>query len=718
MEKSDNIQQKVAELGISRSSFDKIERSLGRTPNELELKIYDKLSSETVSYKSSVAWISQFSEKGGQVISGAGENSAGIVDIGDDNCCVFKMGTHNHPAGIDPYNGASTCVGDVYRDILAMGVKPTIVMKTLRFGDALLDSTNWLMKETLKGISDYANALFLDDIGTKISHHSSYNSSPVVSVMLAGVVPKNQLLINQPLKANQAIIIIGCKSNIENFSKHDEYLSIAKANAEMGNILGEAILELNNEKLLVRIENMDIAGVVTASNAICNKGKLGADIDIRKIPCETADITAEQLLLDRTQERLMVVVKADDVEAVKLIVAKYNIACEQIGTLQDNNKVSFIDADKCIAELVPTDLEMGFSATEKEQKYQEIETEKNIDFVEEIPEPDDYWRVINQLVNNPSLLIKEHLKLNAEEEKNGSPSDAQVGVPLTDGKTIYFTMSGNSGYSNSNPYCGVQIDVAQTVRRMICSGATPKALNNCLNFGTPADIAVYSKFVATTKGLVDVKNFFKTPIVGGNVSFYNESSEQGKRSAILPTPIVAMLGSLENKKNSMSYMFRNKGDMIFLIGESRNDIAGSEYLTTIHKVKDTGTPYFNLQEEQQINKIIEELVSKRIINSAHSVERGGLFFALLESSMPLGLGFDVTSPAEIRMDAFLFGESQGRVLVSVDRENEDKFVDLMMDSKVAFSALGHVTKSECRIDDISYGFIDEFKEKYKKVEEI
>ncbi len=714
MEKSDNIKHKAAELGISRSSLEKMMSSLGREPNELELKIYDKMSSESISYKSSAAWISQFSSKNEHVLSGAGENSAGIIDIGDGNCCVFKMGTHNHPSGIEPYNGASSCVTDIYRDVLSVGVKPSVVMKTLRFGDSSLDSTRWLMKETLKGISDCASMLYMNDIGTKISHHESYNSSPVVSVMVAGVAPKSQLLINQPLKINQSVLIIGAKVVAEGFDKHDEYLTIAKANPDTANLLGEAVLELNHENLLVRIENMDMAGVVTASCAICCAANVAMDIHIRDIPSEIIDVTAEQLLLDRTQERLMLVADAENVATIKAIAKKYDIACEQIGTLREGKSIRFFDNDTCTAEIIPSDLKMGFSATAKEQEYQAIKPSIAIDFEKEVPEPDDYWRVIDLLMDNPNLKIKEHLKLYVEEERNGSPSDAQPGVLLTDGKVVSFTMSGNSGYSSSNAFTGMQIDVAQTVRRMICSGAKPMALNNCLNLGTPANIEVFSDFVAAVKGLLQAEKFFNTPVVGGNVSFYNESSEQGKRTPILPTPIITMMGVLAHKKNNMSYMFRNKGDMIFLIGESRNDLAGSEYLATVHHLQHTGIPYFNLEEEKQINSIVEKLIDKKFIDSAHSIERGGLFFALLESSMPLGLGFDVTSPAEIRMDSFLFGESQGRVLVSVSMENEEPFLDLMIESGVPFSALGHITKGECRIDDISYGFIDEFRKKYQK----
>ncbi len=714
METNNNIKQTATALGIGRNSLEKTKNSLGREPNELELKLYDKMSSEAISYKSSAAWIAQFSEKKEHVISGAGENSAGIIDIGDGNCCVFKMGTHNHPSGIEPYNGAATCVADVCRDVLSVGAKPSIIMKTLRFGSSSLDSTHWLMKETLKGISDCAKTLHLNDIGTKISHHESYNSSPVVSVMVAGVVPKNQLLINRPMGIGQKVLIIGAKVADEGMDKYDAYLTIAKTNTAVANNLSKAILELNSEKLLIRAENMDMAGVLTASTAICCAANVAMDINLNNIPTETKNISTEQLLLDRTQERFMLVADTENVTAIKSIANKHQLSCEEIGVLCEGRTIRFFEGENRIAEIVPADLRMGVTAKEKKQEYKELEENTASDFVATIPEPDNYQEVIKLLLDNPNLKIKEHLKLSVEDEGVGSPSDAQQGMLLPNGQVVSFTMSGNSRYSSSNAFIGIQIDVAQTVRRMVCSGIKPLALNDSLNFGTPADINVYSDFVAAVKGLSKAATTFNTPVVGGNVSFYNESSEQGKRTAILPTPIVGMMGTLQDRKNNMSYMFRNKGDMIFLLGKSRNNLAGSEYLSTIHHVEQAGIPYFDLEEEKKLNAIVQHIIEKKLVDSAHSIELGGLFFALIESGMPLGLGFDVTSPAEVRLDAFLFGEAQGRVLVSVSMENEEEFLDVMIESGVPFSTLGHVTKGECRIDDISYGFIDEFKKKYQK----
>jgi phosphoribosylformylglycinamidine synthase len=367
-----------------------------------------------------------------------------------------------------------------------------------------------------------------------------------------------------------------------------------------------------------------------------------------------------------------------------------------------------------VAEYVAEDMIMGEGAPNAQRKYHEIETSQDIDYLEYIQEPDNYWKVINKMVNNPNLVIKEYLQIHLDEERDKSPSDAHITSLESDGKQVCFAVSGNSVYTYNNPFIGGQINVARAVRRIVCSGGKPLAINDCLNFGSPLEVKVYSQFVETIKGIAKASKYFNTPVTGGNVSFYNESSVLGKRNPINPTPVIAMMGVIPKKENHMSYMFRNKGEMIFLLGKSRNDIAGSEYLCSFHGKCEVGVPYFNIEEEKALLNTVTKLIEQRLICSAHSVERGGLFFNLIESAMPLGLGFDITSPAEVRQDAFLFGEAQGRVVVSVSMENEDDFVDMMMESGIPFSTLGHITKGEIRIDDISYGFINEYKSLYQK----
>ncbi|RUT77816.1 phosphoribosylformylglycinamidine synthase subunit PurL [Ancylomarina longa] len=714
MENQDIMIEQAEDLGINRAAFERISKNLGRDPNLLELQIYAVMWSETVSYKSSYNWINALPNKGKYIISGATESNAGVVDIGDGEYCVFKMGTHNHPSGIDPYQGAATCVGDVCRDVASLGAQPKMLLNSLRFGDSALDRTKWLLAEVVKGVQNYCNVLIMENIGSEICYNSSYDTNPLVNVMVAGLIKKDKLIYNRELSVGQAIFIVGNSTGSEGVFGQNEDFSIPKGDPVLGNALIQAIQQLNKDDILVRIENMDMAGIINSCAAISVHAKTGIDIDLNKIPLQQGGMTIEQVLLSRTQERMMFVVNGDKKEQLRSVCEEWGIPCEEIGRITNNKTIRFFEHAAIVAELVANDLVMGYGAPKLDLKYHNSSKSDGADYFDMIPEPDNYWKVINKMVNNPNLVIKEYLKIHLEENRNSSPSDAQVFALDANQKKLCFTISGNSVYVFNNPLIGAQINVARAVRRIYCSGGKPLALNDCLNFGSPLEEEVYYQFVETIKGIAEASKFFNTPVAGGNVSFYNESSVQGKRKAINPTPVIAMLGVIPKKENHMSYIYRNKGEMIFLIGESRNDISGSEYLCSVYNKCNVGTPYFNMEEEKVLNSIIENLIEKKLICSAHSVERGGLFFNLLESSMPLSLGFDITSPAEIRQDAFLFGESQGRVVVTVSMENEDAFVDVMMESGVPFSALGHVTKGELRIDDISYGFIDEYKELYQK----
>jgi len=713
MEKQEVSIQLAEDLGITKDAFEIIAEGLGRAPNLLELQIYSVMWSENVSYKSSSAWLNSLPNQGDHIISGARESSAGVVDLGNGELCVFKMGTHNHPSGIDPYQGAATCVGDVCRDVVSLGAKPMVVMNSLRFGDASLDRTKWLMDEIVKGIHDYSNVLYMEDIGSEIFYNSTYDTNPLVNVMVAGIVSKDKLIYKRKITHGQLIFIVGTPTGSEGVMGQEENFTIPKGNPSLGNSLIEAIVKLNKQDAIVRIENMDMAGIVSACSKISAFAKTGLDIDLNKVPLSQEGMGIEQVLLSRTQERLLLVIDKEHADLVSSTFKEFNILCEEIGCVTDNKTIRIFENSEVVAELVGENLVMDYGAPQVERKYHSLTNDSSIDYLENIPEPDNYWKVINKMVNNANLVVKEHYQGQIEERHN-SPSDAQVSSLGSDNKSICFTVSGNSVYAYNDPYVGAQINVARAVRRIICSGGKPLAFNDCLNFGSPLEEDVYSQFVETIKGITKASCSFKTPVVGGNVSFYNESSVLGKRKAINPTPVIAMMGLLPSKENHMSYIFRNKGDMIFIIGKSRNDIAGSEYLCSFHKKCEVGVPHFDLNEEKAINAVVEKLISLKLVCSAHSVERGGLFFNLIESAMPLGLGFDITSPAEVRKDAFLFGEAQGRVVVSVSMENEDDFVDAMMESGLPFSTLGHVTKRELRIDDISYGYINEYKKIYHK----
>lgn len=708
MKNKENTLRIAEDLGINKNDFDSISLKLGREPNELELLIYSAMWTETISYKNSYQWIKSLPNKGDRVLIGAGAASSGAVDIGNDLCCVFKMGSHNHPSGIDPYEGAATCVGDIIRDVVTLGAKPIISLNSLRFGDSNLDRTQWLMEEVGKGIYDYSSLQYVKNINSEIRFNSCYDSNPLVNILVAGIVHKDHLLYNKDIKLGDALFIVGSLTSRDGITGEDDVYSVAKSNPVLSSSMIKAILELTEQDALLRVENLDMAGIMCACSAIGADISNGIDIDLNKIPLLKEDLSIEQILLSRTQERMMIVVDPSKIELVKNIFNRDEVLCIRIGSIVDNKTLSFFDGDELVAEFFAEDLVMGHAAPQVKKDYKPSENSQSIDLLASIPEPDDYWKLIKYLLKNMNIGIKSHIQLHNQVEEAHSPSDATI-LFVKNANPLCFSISGNSGYCNSNPFLGAQINMAIAARRITCSGGQAYAINDCLNFGSLFNENVFAQFVESVEGISEACKFYSTPVIGGNVSFYNESSVEGNRVPIQPTPIVAMMGMLESPQNHTSYIYRNKGDMIFLIGQSKNDIAGSQYLQSIQKSVPVGTPHFSLYEEKKVNECIRKLIKEKLIVSAHSVDEGGLFFNLVESSMPLGFGFDITSPAEIRKDAFLFGESQARVVVSVSMENEDEFIDTMMEIGLSFSTLGHVTKGELRIDDIPFGYIDDYK---------
>jgi len=691
-----------------RNLLDSISMKLGRELNDLELLIYSAMWAERISYKSSYQWVKSLPTEGDRVIVGAGVANSGAVDIGNDLCCVFKMGSHNHPSGIDPYEGAATCVGDVIRDVASLGAKPIVSLNSLRFGNQNLDRTQWLMDEVKKGVYDYSSLQYVKNINSEIRFNSCYDCNPLVNVLVAGLVHKDHLISNREIRVGNAVFLVGNLTSDDGVSIEGKGDSIAKSNPDLSSSIIKSILELAEQNALLHVENMDMAGLVSACSAIGAKTKYGIDIELNKIPLEKDSLTVDQILLSRTQERLMLVVDQTKIEDVKNLFNRSEVLCTQIGVVVENKTLSFFDGNDVVAEFFPEDLVMGYAAPQEKREYKPSAECNHKGLLESIAEPDDYWKLIRHLLKNKNIGVKSHIQLHDQVEENHSPSDAIV---LYDKQTnpLCFTISGNSNYCDSNAYVGTQINMAMAVRRITCSGGKAIAINDCLNFGSLLDEKVYAQLVESVEGLSEACQFYDIPVLGGNVSFYNESTVQGHRIPIQPTPVIGMMGILDSPEDHTSYIFRQKGDMIFLIGQSRNDIAGSQYLQCVKKDAPLGVPHFSLYEEKKINGCIQNLIKQNLIVSAHSIDEGGLFFNLVASAMPLGFGFDITSPAEVRKDAFLFGESQSRVVVTVSMENEDDFIDTMMEYGLSFSTLGHVTKGELRIDDIPFGFIDDYK---------
>ncbi len=710
------------QLGLLPEEFEKIKEILGRTPNFVELSIYSVMWSEHCSYKNSITWLKTLPKEGPHMLAKAGEENAGLVDIGDGLGCAFKIESHNHPSALEPYQGAATGVGGINRDIFTMGARPIAGLNSLRFGDIKLEKTKWLMKGVVKGIGDYGNAFGIPTVGGEVFFDDCYNVNPLVNAMSAGIVKAGETVSATSYGVGNPVYIVGSATGKDGihgaaFASKDITEDSAKdlPAVQVGDpfqekLLLEASLEVIKTGAVIGMQDMGAAGITCSTSEMSAKGEHGMDIWLDKVPTRQSNMLPWEILLSESQERMLIVVEKGKEKAVEAVFEKWDLNCEIIGVVTDTKRLKYFVKGELVADVPAESLVLGGGAPVYKREYKEPAyfAESKKFKIENVEEPKDLKAVAEFLIAHPNIASKQWVynqydsMVGVANMSTNAPSDAAiVNIKGTD-KAIALKIDCNSRYVNADPETGCAIAVAESARNIVCSGGEPSAITNCLNFGNPYNPEVYWQFVGSIKGMSKACIKFSTPVTGGNVSFYNQSSYEGP---VFPTPTIGMLGILKDKATRMTLNFKNEGDSIYLIGNSKNDIASSEYLYSFHKIKNSPAPAFNLDEEFEVQQAIKELIKNKVIQSAHDCADGGLFITLLESAMTLGLGFDISSDDDVRKDAFLFGEAQSRVIVSVKKDDEDKFIDLMMDSNAEFQYLGDVKGKEMIIDGESFGTI-------------
>jgi phosphoribosylformylglycinamidine synthase subunit PurL len=717
------------QLGLLPEEFDKIKEVLGRTPNFVELSIYSVMWSEHCSYKNSITWLKTLPKEGPHMLAKAGEENAGLVDIGDNLGCAFKIESHNHPSALEPYQGAATGVGGINRDIFTMGARPIAQLNSLRFGDIKLEKTKWLIKGVVKGIGDYGNAFGIPTVGGEVFFDECYNVNPLVNAMSAGIVKAGETVSATSYGVGNPVYIVGSATGKDGihgaaFASKDITEDSAKdlPAVQVGDpfqekLLLEASLEVIKTGAVIGMQDMGAAGITCSTSEMSAKGEHGMDIWLDKVPTRQQNMLPWEILLSESQERMLIVVKKGREKDVEKVFEKWDLNCEIIGVVTDTKRLKYFVKGELVADVPAESLVLGGGAPIYKREYKEpayfAENKKfNIDSV---VEPKDLKAVAKFLISHPNIASKQWVynqydsMVGTVNMSTNAPSDAAIVNIKGTNKAIALKVDCNSRYVNADPETGCAIAVSEAARNIVCSGGEPSAITNCLNFGNPYNPEVYWQFVGSIKGMGKACIKFSTPVTGGNVSFYNQSSYEGP---VFPTPTIGMLGILKDKNNRMTLNFKNAGDSIYMIGSSKDDIASSEYLYSYHKVKNSPAPAFDLDEEYDVQQAVKTLILEKVIQSAHDCADGGLFIALLESAMPNGLGFDISCDESIRRDAFLFGEAQSRVIVSVKKEDEDRFIDVMMESNAEFTYLGDVTKSEMTIDEESFGTSAEAKKTF------
>jgi phosphoribosylformylglycinamidine synthase len=704
------------ELGLLPDEFDKIKQILGRTPNFTELSIYSVMWSEHCSYKNSIVWLKTLPKDGPHMLAKAGEENAGLVDIGDGLACAFKIESHNHPSALEPYQGAATGVGGINRDIFTMGARPIAQLNSLRFGDINLPKTKWLVKGVVKGIGDYGNAFGIPTVGGEVYFDDCYNVNPLVNAMSAGIVKVGETVSATSYGKGNPVFIVGSstgKDGIHGAAFASKDITEASAKdlpaVQVGDpfqekLLLEASLEVIKTGAVIGMQDMGAAGITCSTSEMSAKGKHGMKIWLDKVPTRQAEMKAWEILLSESQERMLIVVKKGMEKKVNAVFEKWDLNCVQIGEVTDGDRLQYFMGNDLVADVPAESLVLGGGAPVYKRDYKEpaYYAQAQLYKIEQTEEPKDLKPAAKHLLSHPNIASKRWVynqydsMVGTVNMSTNAPSDAAVVNIKGTNKAIALKVDCNSRYINANPEVGCSIAVSESARNIVCTGGEPSAITNCLNFGNPYNPEVYWQFVGSIKGMGAACLKFKTPVTGGNVSFYNQSSYEGP---VFPTPTIGMLGVIENKENIMTLDFKTEGDIIYLIGESQNDISSSEYLYSFHKVKNTPAPYFNLDTEYLVQHAVKSVIKNKLIQSAHDVSDGGLFITLAESCFNKGFGFEINADKNIRKDAFLFGEAQSRVVVSVKKENEVQLVDELKKHDVKFTKLGFVKGKDMRVDE-------------------
>jgi phosphoribosylformylglycinamidine synthase len=723
------ITVKTAEqLRLTAEEFSLIQEKLGRTPNFTELCAFSAMWSEHCSYKNSIKWLKTLPRDGQKMLVKAGEENAGLMDIGDGYGVVFKIESHNHPSALEPFQGAATGVGGIHRDIFTMGARPIASLNSLRFGNIKEAKTQHLLSGVVHGIGHYGNCFGVPTVGGEIYFEECYHTNPLVNAMSVGVLKNGETISATAEGKGNPVIFVGSATGKD---------GIGGASFASANITGESTKELpavqvgdpfQEKKLLeaclevihtgavVGMQDMGAAGIICSTAEMSAKGEVGMRIDLDKVPVRQKDMKAWELLLSESQERMLMVVKKGREAEVVAIFEKWDLPAAAIGEVTDDGLLHFYMNGQLEAKIPAHELVLGGGAPQYERPYSEPGYLRDVRAFDaaSVAVPADLRDVAEQLIALPNIASKKWVAtqydstVGAANTSTNEPSDAAVVLAdKKSGKALAVTTDCNSRYVFADPYKGAMIAVAEAARNIVCSGGQPLGVTNCLNFGNPYNPEVYYQFVNAIKGMGEACRKFDTPVTGGNVSFYNQNPD----GAVYPTPTIGMVGLLDHVKSKMTLDFKEEGDVIYLLGNSYDDIASSEYLHKIKKVEFSPAPHFEIEEEFALQQKVAGLIAGGLVRSAHDVSEGGLFVALAESAFPRGLGFSVAATdAAIRRDAYWFGEAQSRVVVSVAAARVEEFRKAL--GGFPASRLGTVTGGTFVVEGASWGNVGEWKDKY------
>jgi len=700
------------EMGLSENEFKEIKKLVGRDPNFTELGVFSAMWSEHCSYKNSRRLFSLFPTKGKQVLVGAGEENSGVVDIGDGYGVAFKIESHNHPSAVEPFEASATGIGGCLRDIFTTGARPVAGFGALRFGSLDNERVKELFKEVIRGLAHYANTAEVTAVGGDTYFDESYEGNPLVNAFVIGIVKTDKIVRGAAYGVGNPVYYIGGDTGRDgvggaSFASKEiteetasDSGAVAIGDAELGKRLRKACLELIEKGLIVGMQDMGAAGLTCSSCETASRSGTGIEIDVALIPQREKNMTPYEILLSESQERMLAILKAGKEEDAFDILKKWNINAVKIGKVTDDKMMRVKENGKVVCEIPADALTKNaplYTRETKEPLY--LKDAQNLDY-ESLKEPDDYSKMLLRLLDSPTIASKESAygKFTYKDKDEvivGAGSDAAVIRVKGTKKALAISVDCNGRYCYLNPYNGAMMAVAEAARNVTCAGGRPLAITDGLNFGNPMKPENYWQFEKCIEGLADACKVLGTPVISGNVSFYNENP----KGAVDPTPMVGMVGLIKDADKYVTQNFKNEGDFIILLGENTADLSGSEYLYRVHDLK-KGNPQIDMKREAAVQQTCIEAIEAGIVNSAHDCSEGGLAVTLAESCITEKrkmLGVTVKIESDIRKDAVLFGEAPSRIVVSVSKDNVPALEKIAKKHSVPYSVLGSVEGARLNI---------------------
>lgn len=715
------------ELGLTEAEYNKIVEVLGRVPTYTELGVYSVMWSEHCSYKNSILQLKTLPRSGKNLLVEAGEENAGLIDIGDGYGIAFKIESHNHPSAIEPFQGAATGVGGILRDIFSMGARPIAALNSLRFGKLDDERTKYLLRGVVKGISHYGNCFGVPTVGGEIYFDNSYKGNPLVNAMAVGIVEVGKTASAAAQGVGNPVFIFGSSTGRDGIHgasllasrEFDEHTEDMRPTVQVGDPfeekkLLEATLEMIDKGLIVSVQDMGAAGISCSTSEMSATNGLGMDVELDDIPLREKDMSAYEIMLSESQERMLAVIEKGREKEALAIAEKWDIAMKEVAVVTDRNEINLNYQGKKVAQLDAHSLVLGggapvYTREAKVPAYMEETLNYDLDSLKtDLSQTEVFYKLLTDPTIASKRWVYEQYDSQVRTNTVNIKGDAAVmRIKEIPGKGLAVKTDCNSTYVYLNPYKGGMAAVCESARNVACVGAKPVAITNCLNFGNPYDPEVYYQFSEAIKGMGDACRRLETPVTGGNVSFHNET----KTSAINPTPTIGMLGLIEDLNKIMSSEFKNEGDDIYLLGSDRKEIGGSQYLKTIFDLVAGDAPDIDIDEEASLIEAILKLIDEGVINSAHDTSEGGIAICLAEKAMASdGLGCEVNIEGD---NAALFGESHSRIIISASPESATRISEIAVEHNLGLLKMGKVVEDNFKINDSINEPVDKMTEAYE-----